>query len=249
MNLFLVSGIEGLVTLRGGFLLKTLDLDKLTISILSGGTVPISIFMVLVDAPINAPLLLTDVPSAMEIMVHHNADEVQLPQEQHQPPRIIPPPSRPRPLTCRQNQFLHLRVSDLRPTTPINPERLRSVLGDTKSASTLYTGFKFGFRIPHSPSPWKHLLRNHKSVLQNPAFMDSYITKELSVGRILGPFSSLPSGAIISPLGLVPKREPGSYRVIHDLSFPKGRGVNDLIPNHLTSVVYEDFDYVVSLIR
>lgn len=47
----------------------------------------------------------------------------------------------------------------------------------------------------------------------------------------------------------MPKHEPGSFRVIHDLSFPKGQGVNDLIPNHLTSVTYEDFDHVVHLIR
>lgn len=78
--------------------------------------------------------------------------------------------------------------------------------------------------------------------------MDEYINKELQAGQILGPFPSLPPGWIVLPLGLVPKKEANSFRVIHDLSFPKGQGINDLIPNHITSVQYEDFDYVFQLI-
>lgn len=41
----------------------------------------------------------------------------------------------------------------------------------------------------------------------------------------------------------------GAFSVIHNLSFPKGCGVNDLITNHLTSIVYEDFEHVASLIH
>lgn len=44
------------------------------------------------------------------------------------------------------------------------------------------------------------------------------------------------------------KKDPGSFRVIHDLSFSKGQAVNDRIPNHLTLVSYKDFDHVASLI-
>lgn len=46
----------------------------------------------------------------------------------------------------------------------------------------------------------------------------------------------------------LPKKEPGAFRVIHDLSYPKGRSVNDLIPGSLTTVQYEDFDHVSHLI-
>lgn len=53
---------------------------------------------------------------------------------------------------------------------------------------------------------------------------------------------------VSSPLGVVPKKDPGSFRIIHDLSFPTGQSVNDLIPQDLTSVVYEDFDHVASLV-
>lgn len=79
--------------------------------------------------------------------------------------------------------------------------------------------------------------------------MDEYISQELMAGRIVGPFTSLPPHCIVSPLGLVPKQDPGAFRVIHDLSFPKGRGVNDLIPNHLIAVSYEDFEFVMRIVR
>lgn len=138
--------------------------------------------------------------------------------------------------------------SNYEPSTPINPDRLLTILEGTSHAWDLYQGFKYGFRIPHTPSPWTHPIRNHTSCSRNAAFLDQYIAKELQAGRIVGPFSSLPPHCIISPLGLVPKQEAGAFRVIHDLSFPKGQGVNDLIPNHLTSVSYEDFEYVVKLV-
>lgn len=139
--------------------------------------------------------------------------------------------------------------SNFEPVTPICPERLFCLLRGSPAALHLYEGFKFGFRVPHLSSPWKHPIRNHKSAFAHSSFLDEYIAKELRAGRIVGPFDVLPEHCIISPLGLVPKQEPGSFRVIHDLSYPKGRGVNDLIPNHLTSVTYEDFDHVVGLIR
>lgn len=65
----------------------------------------------------------------------------------------------------------------------------------------------------------------------------------------MGPFLSPPHPLFIaSPLGVIPKKEPGSFRVIQDLSFPKGCAINDLIPNHLTGVSYEDFEHVLRLI-
>ena len=34
----------------------------------------------------------------------------------------------------------------------------------------------------------------------------------------------------LSPLGLVEKKTPGTYRIIHHLSFPEGSSINDGIP-------------------
>lgn len=40
----------------------------------------------------------------------------------------------------------------------------------------------------------------------------------------------------IFPLGVIPKKVPGEFRLIHHLSFPKGSSVNDGIPPENTSV-------------
>ena len=53
------------------------------------------------------------------------------------------------------------------------------------------------------------------------------INQECNLGRIAGPFPLLPiPNLVISPLGLIPKAEHGKFRIIHDLSFPKGNSVN-----------------------
>lgn len=45
-----------------------------------------------------------------------------------------------------------------------------------------------------------------------------------------------------SPIGLRPQKEPGEFRLIHDLSHPKGLGVNDFIPKEHSAVTYQTFD-------
>lgn len=57
------------------------------------------------------------------------------------------------------------------------------------------------------------------------------LDKELGLHRISGPYTSKPfDNFICSPLGLVPKKSQGEFRIIHDLSFPEGNSVNEHIP-------------------
>jgi hypothetical protein len=56
------------------------------------------------------------------------------------------------------------------------------------------------------------------------------LTDELSAKRIAGPFSHAPFNPFaVSPLGLVPKKEHGRFRLIHDLSYSPEGAVNDFI--------------------
>ena len=61
---------------------------------------------------------------------------------------------------------------------------------------------------------------NLKSVLENPQTALEKIMKEVELGRVAGPFSSIEEtgleSLIISPIGLVPKSS-GGFRVIHHL--------------------------------
>ena len=69
------------------------------------------------------------------------------------------------------------------------------------------------------------------------------IDKEVALGRVSGPFRSPPlPHFVVSPLGLVPKKEPGEFRLIHDLSFPKHNSVNSHIPSFHSSVQFEMLD-------
>ena len=75
--------------------------------------------------------------------------------------------------------------------------------------------------------------------------------KELAKGNIAGPFCQPPfSPFIISPIGLVPKKDSGKFRMIHDLSYPKNEetSVNAYIPRQLGAVTYEDLDVVIALV-
>ena len=84
--------------------------------------------------------------------------------------------------------------------------------------------------------------------LENPAAVDAKLQKELGAGQLARPFSSPPfQNFRVSPLGLVPKKQLGEFRMIHHLSFPKGTSLNDGIPDVETSVRYATVDDAIML--
>ncbi|XP_070586420.1 uncharacterized protein [Erythrolamprus reginae] len=145
---------------------------------------------------------------------------------------------------------LELRV---RGPTPIKLDRLRDRLRGfrpKKGAEFLVTGFSEGFRIPYKGPRIACLANNLKSVVGMEHVVREKIMKEVREGRVLGPFTEPPLPSLqVSPLGVVPKRAAGEFRLIHHLSFPPGNSVNDHIPDDLCSVRYTSFDTAVSVVR
>jgi len=93
------------------------------------------------------------------------------------------------------------------------------------------------------------VLRNHASIQANPRAAEQKISKEVALGRVKGPFAAPPlPHFIVSPLGLVPKRDPGQFRLIHDLSYPRGDSVNSHIPRYESTVECELLDHCVELL-
>ena len=94
---------------------------------------------------------------------------------------------------------------------------------------------KYGWpanRVPGVPNPTVNNV-NHKSASEFSTDIDKYITKELRLGAVMGPFRDIPfSGARIgvSPLSTRAKKESIERRVILDLSYPDGKSVNDYTP-------------------
>lgn len=87
-----------------------------------------------------------------------------------------------------------------------------------------------------------------KSALDNPEVVLEKLQSEINLGRVAGPFSFRPLPNLqCSPIGLVPKHLPGSFRLIHNLSFPSGDSLNDFIPKEDCRVTYASFDTAVEL--
>ena len=79
--------------------------------------------------------------------------------------------------------------------------------------------------------------------------MEKKLAKEISQGRIAGPFHELPFVNMhISPIGVVPKKEVGQYRLIHNLSYPTDKSINDHIPDEIKTVQYTSIDDAIDII-
>ncbi len=118
-----------------------------------------------------------------------------------------------------------------------------------KAAKILTDGFTFGFKLGYEGERAQRDSNNLKSIanLKDKAF--EKIGKEVKLGRIAGPFDTRPiSDLIVSPIGLVPKSEPGKYRLIQHLSFPDGSSINDGINRDMCKVQYTSFDVAVRLV-
>lgn len=111
-------------------------------------------------------------------------------------------------------------------------------------------GFKYGFPLGYGGPNMCYFAPNHLSVSRNPAAARLKLQAELSKERIAGPFTDPPFQYYrVSPLGVIPKKTPGVFRLIHDLSYPKFLSVNDCIPKNVTCVRYDKVSDVVKLLQ
>ena len=146
-------------------------------------------------------------------------------------------------------QLAHVASNPL--PTPVNANNLQHALQGYDPAETtfLVDGFIHGFHINYFGTPSLSSLHNHPSASAHRDIVAQKLAKELSLGRIAGPFSSPPFlNFQSSPLGVVPKKEPNAFRLIHDLSYPHGNSINEGIPKEFSTVTYETLDHVLSLL-
>ena len=137
--------------------------------------------------------------------------------------------------------------------TPVRVSVLAQYLEgyDQESSDYLITGVSKGFSLGTVGVVTPSVSPNHSSVSPTSVkFIQTKLDKEISLGRIKGPYNEPPlSDFISSPLGVVPKKEPNSFRLIHNLSFGGLHGsVNSFIPFENSTVSLETFDHVVSLV-
>ncbi|XP_019643774.1 PREDICTED: uncharacterized protein LOC109484856 [Branchiostoma belcheri] len=94
----------------------------------------------------------------------------------------------------------------------------------------------FGWPINVEPELYQRPVdvsfQNHYSARHYAGHVDAFISKELSLGAIAGPFDSNPFSfpAVPIPLQTVEKRDSIERRVVVDCSFPAGFSINDAVP-------------------
>ena len=124
--------------------------------------------------------------------------------------------------------------------TPIKPNTLSKWLWGYANKITIINGFTQGFHLHIKGQPEQITKHSHPSALALFDVVQAKIEKEVNLGRTAGPFKSPPFlNFTTSPLGAVPKKDPGEFRIIHDLSYPKNNSVNPCISKEDSAVSYE----------
>ena len=141
--------------------------------------------------------------------------------------------------------------------TPVNVSKLREILTQTgydkQKTEFLISGFSEGFSLGYQGSfDVKLESKNLKLKIGSETKLWNKVMKEVQNKRYAGPFRDNPfsdGGYIQLPIGLVPKDNGKSTRLIFHLSYPQNSGlsVNENTPEEICSVKYPDFSEAVKL--
>ena len=103
-------------------------------------------------------------------------------------------------------------------------------------------GFRIGYDYDNGILKSAH--KNLGCALEHTEVVDDYLQTELAHHRIAGPFRREGLHSIqINRFGVIPKgHQPIKWRLIVDLSFPKGQSVNNGVPKSLCSLSYITID-------
>lgn len=136
--------------------------------------------------------------------------------------------------------------------SPINVANLKNLLKNyplEDVSKELLEGFQKGFRLNYHGPRISIISNNLRSAEIHKDELLQKINKEVSLGRVAGPFPHKPiSNLRINPVGLVPKKS-GGWRLISHLSSPLGSSINDFIDPEKCSVSYSSFDNAVQMIQ
>ena len=116
----------------------------------------------------------------------------------------------------------------------------------------LISGYGEGFKLGSEGTHCQQTSPNLKSAFDHADFVTKKISEELTKGRIGGPFETMPFSCFkLSLLGVVPKKNPGEFRMIHHLSYPRnsGQSVNENIAEEFISVSYAGIQDAISQIK
>ncbi len=140
------------------------------------------------------------------------------------------------------------------PLVPGEWKRQLKAHPDARYRDYLLKGLEQGFRIgfKHMNCTCRGPKANMPSAWNNREVVDQYLENEVQLGRVLGPVDpcKVPVRVVINRFGVIPKpHQPGKWRLIVDLSHPRGESVNDGIKREPCSLTYPSVDQAIRSIR
>lgn len=139
--------------------------------------------------------------------------------------------------------------------TPISVDNLEVALTghpETHFTSQICNNLRYGARIGFQGRRIPRFSKNLPTALANPSIVSANLAKEISLGRVAGPFDSPPfSNLQVSPIGIVPKKNSKKFRLIFHLSFPKSgmTSINSAICKDDFSLQYVTIDDAIEGIK
>ena len=127
--------------------------------------------------------------------------------------------------------------------TPLQAEAWQKALAmhaDQEWVAALVEGMRHGFRISLQELPQCRAATTcTPSARKHAAVVDQYIQTQADKGYMAGPFPGAEcTNVITSSIAVIPKKDPGKFRIIVDMSSPKNASINDSIRRQFTHVAY-----------
>ena len=140
--------------------------------------------------------------------------------------------------------------------TPLNVKNWQEALSDHPNRPLvefflcgISQRFHIGFK--QQANSLKSSKQNLSCAHQHPETVEKYLTEEIAMGRVAGPFNqSLVPHAHMSCFRVIPKNhQPDKWRLIVDLSHPSSGSINSRIPKSLCSLKYIIVDSAINHIN
>lgn len=139
--------------------------------------------------------------------------------------------------------------------TPVNVDVYEQLMIqanlDPTEIQFLTDGFRNGFSIGYEgPQQRRSFAPNHKLRVGTETDLWNKVMSEVLEKRYIGPLrlDQIPYDSFIqSPLTLVPKKgHENKFRLVFDLSYPRGDSLNSHTPEHLKKTKYYDLDHAIA---
>ncbi len=144
--------------------------------------------------------------------------------------------------TSRLQHFPHCTVS---------PAKFEDLLHNFDRKDYTVMGFAQGFLTHYQGNQEIVEAQNSNTTQQNPEAVDELVDTEMVANRLLGPYDKPPYTQYkVTPISIREKSKPGTYRLLHNLTYPYDeRSVNLGIPQEYTTVKYAGIQDAISLIQ